>query len=152
MDTSLNNLPLPLWQGTTLTWMAGFILFLLLSLIVMALLISFKRKGKNKIFTVLGFILGAFVLFCVIYIAMGVSFVVDIGLGWKLSLLAGTLVVLFAISSIAIIYNVVGCPMKKRHVFIWLTLFTISLASALILGVLGAQKAQKQSMGHSLPQ
>ena len=140
MDTSLNNIPLPPWQDMILTWMGGVTLVLLLALVLMLLVRFYKKRGKDKIHTAFCFVFCAFILSFLIYMTVGASFFVSIELGWKLSLLTGASVVLFAISNIALIRKIFGSHMKRRHLFIWIALLVLSSASLMTFVIISSPK------------
>ncbi len=145
MDTSLNNIPLPPWQGTILTWMGGITLVLLLSMILMACLGFYKKRH-----TVFRLVLGAFVISFLGYSTMGAYFFGGIELKWPLDILAIALVLLCAISSIALICTIFSSPMGIRYFFTWLALLVFSL-SAMTFLIMIVPKGQVSANSTGLP-
>ena len=153
MNGILDNVSLLPWQVTIITGMAGLTFGLFLLVLVLTIFIrSFQERVQDKLHTIGCFMLGAFLLSFLILVAMAFSFLVDVELGWKLSLLAGSSVVLCATSVIAMI---VGSLNGSTRWFVtWAFLFAISFALIFVFLDKSAQKAQeqskKQAIGYSL--
>jgi hypothetical protein len=142
MNGTFDNVSLLPWQFTSLTWMAGFTLGLFLLAIVPWLVLSFSKRALDKIHSVLCLAFGAFLFSFVISITLAISFLVDVELGWKLSLLAGASVVLCATSVIAMLSGLLKRGMK--YFFIWAFLFMLSFASVFKFLDMCAQKVDQE--------
>lgn len=120
------------WQSTVLTWAGGATLVLLLILIIMLLIRSKKKDLAEKIHTIFCFIFLAFIITLVLLNLSAISFLVDVELGWKLSLLAGASVILGAVSIIAMLIGVFG---KMSMKMFWLWMFLSMLSFAIVINL-----------------
>ncbi len=143
MKGSLDDISLMPWQSTIITWEGWITLILFLALIPMLFLRSSNKRAANKIHTLFGVIFGAFLLAMGISMATMVSFIVDIELGWKLSLLAFISVALGGTSLIAMLYGAIT-DMSMQRFLIWLFLSILSLALLINLLTMSAQKVTGQ--------
>ncbi len=141
MSGAFDNVSLLPWQSTILAWVGGATFILFLSMIPMIFVRSKKKRIANKVHVTLCFTLGAFLLALGISAATAVSFLVDVELGWKLSLLATASIVLCAVSLIAMLYGPVT-GMSMRILFIWMFLSVLSFGSMINLIIMSAEKAQ----------
>jgi hypothetical protein len=132
MAHTIEDISLLPWQSTILTWAGGAILVLLLAMIVMMFLRSKKKDLKEKIHTVFCFIFLVFVIAVVIANVAAISFLVDVELGWKLSLVAGASVVLGAVSVVAMLIGAFA-EMSMKIFWIWMFLAMLSFASVMNL-------------------
>lgn len=138
---AFDNVSLFPWQSTILTWVGWTTFALFFAMIPMLFLCSKKKRVERKIHTVFWCIFIAFLLALMTSIVTGISFLVDVELGWKLSLLAGASVILGVISIIAMLYGAFTV-MTMRSFFIWMFLSMISFASIVNLVIMSVQKAQ----------
>lgn len=141
MSSAFDNVFLLPWQSTILTWVGGAAVVLFFSMMPMLFLRSKKKRVANKIHTVFFFMFGSFLLALGISTVTAISFLVDVELGWKLSLLAGASVVLGAVSITAMLYGSFT-GMGMRNFFIWMFLSMLSVASVINLVMMSVQKAQ----------
>lgn len=133
MTHSVSTLP---WQSTVLIWMgSACILLFLLSAVMAVLSNAVKQKKRQDKFRIIG---GLFLFMLAIALivsgVVGVSFLVDNELGWRLSMLGGASMTLSFVSIIALLVEVVRAKntAKLRLTFwIWMVLFMISFATAL---------------------
>lgn len=144
MSGAFDNVSLLPWQSTILTWVGGATFVLFFSMIPMLFLRSQKKRVENKIHTVFCFMFGSFLLALGISTVTAISFLVDVELGWKLSLLSGASVVFGAVSIIAMLYGSFT-GMGMRNFFIWMFLSMLSFASVINLVMMSVKKAQGQS-------
>lgn len=132
MDHSIEQVTLLPWQSTVLTWAGGATLALLLLALMMMLFFSSKKKHEEKLRTIVGFVFLAFIISAVLSSVAAISFLVDVELGWKLSLLAGVAVILNIISTVAMpIVVIFNKPTK--FCYLWMILFVISFATVINL-------------------
>jgi hypothetical protein len=120
------------WQSTVLTWAGGAIVVLLLIMIVMMFLSSKKKDVKEKIHTIFCFIFLAFIIAVVLANTAAISFLVDVELGWKLSLVAGASVILGVVSIVAMLIGAFG-QMSMKMFWLWMFLSMLSFASVINL-------------------
>lgn len=132
MTRNFKDFSLLPWQSTVLMWAGGTILVLLLIMIVMTFLRSKKKEPKEKLHTIFRCICLAFVIIVVIANAVGISFLVDAELGWKLSLLTGISVILGVISVVAML---IGAFSNMPTKIFWIWMFFAMLSFALVLNL-----------------
>lgn len=147
MTRTINDIFLLPWQSAVLTWAGGAIVALLLTMIVMMFLSSKKKDTKEKIYTIVCFIFLAFIIAVVLANAGAISFLVDVELGWKLSLVAGASVILGVVSIVAMLIGAFG-KMPMKMFWLWRFLSILSFASVvnLVMISLGVNSMQ-EAMG-----
>ncbi len=116
------------WQSTILTWGSSVAFALFFAMMATMFFRSKKRPVQNKIPTVFYCVFIAFLLALGITLVAAISFLVDVELGWKLSLVAGIAVILMGMSIIAMI---VGCftNMSLSRFFMWMLFAAVSFGS-----------------------
>lgn len=136
-----NDISLLPWQSTILNWMGGatIVLFIILFLIMTINIFIYPKQKRlqNKIYSIFCFILLIFFLAFVISTAVAISFLVDVELGWKLSLLAGASVILCAISTIMALKgsfgHAWGSEMSSFWIYVWMILGVLSFVNIIAL-------------------
>lgn len=132
MVHSIDKVTLLPWQTTVLTWAGRVTLVLLLVLIVMTMFVSTKKDVGKRIQTIGRFIFSVFMISAVLSCATAISFLVDVKLRWKLSLLAGPSMILSLVSMVAMSIGGFICKSMKT-VYLWAFLFGLSSVSAVYL-------------------
>jgi hypothetical protein len=138
---SSNDMHLLPWQLTTLNWMVGATIALFITLALIGTLQVFlspkKKQLGNKIYNIFCFTLLVLFLAFGISTLMGISFFIDVKLGWKLSLLAGALVILCAVSLVMAlrwsIRPMQRSKMSSSWIYVWIILGVISFISIICL-------------------
>lgn len=140
MVHSIDKVALLPWQSTVLTWAGGATFVLLLVLIIMLFIRSKRKDLAEKIHTFSCFIFLAFVIALVLSNVAAISFLVDVKLGWKRSLLAGASVILGVISIIAMLIGAFGkMSMKMFWLWMFLSMLSFALVINLVMISLGGQ-------------
>lgn len=134
MTSTINDISLLPWQSTVLIWAGGTIGVLLLTMIVMMFMNSRKKDVKKKTDTVLCCFF-AFIIAVILANTAAISFLVDVELGWKLSLVAGVSIIVCVISIVGMLLGMFG-QMSTKMFWLWMFLSMISFASVINLVVI----------------
>ena len=134
MLQSLKNFSFSHWQLVVLKSGLAILAILFLAVIAMVLFRPQKKEVEDKWHSAFCLISLALMSAFTLLFTLTISFVIEVKLGWQLSLLAGASVVLGAISlSTGFVISFTKTSMK--HTYLWGALGMTSVASILILSI-----------------
>lgn len=145
MKSVLDNVSLLPWQSTILVWASvaaiGLFVAILLGMIAITILQNTNERLYEKFHTALCLILGALIINLGILVVMALSFLVEVELGWKLALLTAASAILYAVSTIMLLFGLCA-DMSMRSFWIWMLLAMFSFAFLMNLFIMSAQVAK----------
>lgn len=103
MVQAVDNVSLLLWQPTLLAWSVGGAVILLGILMVTLFVISKKNAVKKRTRSIFEGFKSIWILLAALSNVLAIFLLVDMGLGWKLSLLAGVVLILCTVFLIGMI-------------------------------------------------
>ena len=121
------------WQSIVLVVGGVILTILFLAVLVMGMLRPQKKKAEDKWHSAYCWTLTAFLLVLTLELASAISFAVEAKLGWQLSLLAGTSVVLGA-TSLGAGFFLSFTKTSIKYTFLWGTIGLGSFLSILMVG------------------